>query len=622
MTLYVEQADFHDVPDDSSLERHGDAGTGGTSTTDHDQDTGCDSSSFRSVGGESSTSARSLHQTQRNNQTCEASSNDPCSPRSMSAVAAAPEAPSSPLHVSTTANRRSSLPSNRSKSEEYLFSVTLRDQLLDWSSDDTERIVAENLESTKTITQLKLQLAEALSTLDNLQHSNQLLGQSLRCAKDEAYAHSAQHRKELSSLREELLKVKKDRDDLTTELRHIREERDDARREVTRMTMLSIQQQQRSQRRLSSDTTESTLSMASSMGSHGGVGIGVSGGGRRGSLLQNFCDSSRHLLGGGGNAHTNSDAPSNNSNAAPVNRRGSLTIADLQNSRRSIMLSQQGNSSNGRIQGRRGSVSIIIFACWMALNECAYIIYLTRPSAMLRVLFHIWSKIHYFVHQATTNSASLALALANANANGNGTSTSTSNSQPRHSSNINLQELRSTSSEQSRRSSGGSQWFRRLSNLGAVSKGSSYDASFENSQDSFSSILGLDRELDKLEEQQANADGNSNLMLPGRGASPLTTPNAITQDANADDDDDDDDELSEDDEEAIRNAAGIFGCNKEGRNDSQNLPSSQVDAVGWTSRLKLPEENTEEKTADISADDTFALGEESVRRNSMTARNA
>ena len=256
------------------------------------------------------------------------------------------------------------------------------------------------------------------------------------------------------------------------------------------------------------------------------------------------------------------------------------------------------------------------------------------PSAMLRVrrtFSHCWSKIHYFVLQATTNSASLALALANANANGNGTSTSTSNSQSRHSSNINLQELRSTSSGQSRRSSGGSQWFRRLSNLGAVSKGSSYDASFENSQDSLSSILGLDRELDKLEEQQTNADGSSNMMLPGRGASPLTTHNAIPQDANADDDDDD--ELSEDDEEAIRNAANVFGCNtgsqgqdsihkKEGGYDSQNLPSSQVDAVGWTSRLKVPEVNSKEKTAGISADSTFALGEESVRRNSMTARNA
>jgi hypothetical protein len=142
--------------------------------------------------------------------------------------------------------------------------------------------------------------------------------------------------------------------------------------------------------------------------------------------------------------------------------------------------------------------------------------------------------------------------------------------------------------------------------------------------------LGLDRELDKLEEQQANADGSSNLMLPGRGASPLTTPNAIPQDVNSNDDDN---ELSEDDEEAIRNAADIFGCNtgsqgqdsirnKEAENDSQKFPSSQVDAVGWTSRLKLPGENTEEKTTDIDADGTFALGEETVRRNSMTARNA
>lgn len=248
---------------------------------------------------------------------------------------------------------------------------------------------------------------------------------------------------------------------------------------------------------------------------------------------------------------------------------------------------------------------------------------------MLRVLFHIWSKINYFVHQATTNSASLALALANANASGN--DAHASNSQPKYSSTTNLHELRGTSSEQSRRSSGGTQWFRRLSNIGVASKGSSYDASFENSQDSLSSILGLDRELDKLEEQQASADGISNLMLPGRGASPLTTPNAIPQDVNSNDDDN---ELSEDDEEAIRNAADIFGCNtgsqgqdsirnKEAENDSQKFPSSQVDAVGWTSRLKLlPGENAEEKTTDIDADGTFALGEETVRRNSMTARNA
>ena len=353
MTLYVEQADFHDVPDDSSLERQGDAAGGGASTTANDHDTGGASSSLRSVGGESSTSARSFHEAQHN-QACGPSKNDPCSPGSMATPV--PESPPSPLlHASPTVNRRSSLPSSRSKSEEYLLSVTLRDQLLDVSPQvDTERIIAENLESTKTITQLKLQLAEALSTLDNLQHSNQLLDRNLRTAKDEAYSHSALHRKELSSLREELLKVKKDRDDLTAELTQMREERDDARREVTRMTMLSIQQQQRSQRRLSSDTTESTMSMTSSMGSHGGVVIG----GRRGSLLQNFCDSSRHLLGGKGNDQPNDTLSNSN---APVNRRGSLTIADLQNSRRSIMLSQQGNSSHGGMQGRRGSVSIYNF---------------------------------------------------------------------------------------------------------------------------------------------------------------------------------------------------------------------------------------------------------------------
>ena len=217
-------------------------------------------------------------------------------------------------------------------------------------------------------------------------------------------------------------------------------------------------------------------------------------------------------------------------------------------------------------------------------------------------------------HQATTNSASLALALANANTNGN--DTDTSRSQPKYSSTTNLQDLRNTGSEESRRSSGGTQWFRRLSNLGAASKGSSYDASFENSQNSFSSILGLDRELDKLEEQQANGDGDSNLMLPGRGASPLTTHNVIPHDIGCSDDCDD---LSEDDEEAIRNAADVFGCNnKEGGQDSHNLRSSQVDAVGWTSRRK----HTEEKATDIVADGTLALGEGGVRRNSMTARNA
>lgn len=231
--------------------------------------------------------------------------------------------------------------------------------------------------------------------------------------------------------------------------------------------------------------------------------------------------------------------------------------------------------------------------------------------------------MYYFVRQATTNSASLALALANANASGN--DSATSNSQPNYSSTTNLQELRNTSSEQSRRSSGGTgtQWFRRLSNLGAASKGSSYDASFENSQESLSSILGLDKELDKVEEQQASAGGSSNLMLPGRGASPLTTPNAIPQDVNANDEDG---ELSEDDKEAIRNAADVFGCDtgSQGQDSINNEEGGDdtCDVVGWTSRLKLPEENAEEKTPDIAVDGTVTLGEETMRRNSLTARNA
>ena len=135
---------------------------------------------------------------------------------------------------------------------------------------DTERIIAENLESTKTITNLKLQLAEGLSTMDSLRHSHQLLKEKLHEAKDEAYAHSAQHQKEVSSLREELDEVTKDRDDLTRELETTREERENARREVTRMKMLSIKQQQR---RLSTDTTESTMSTASSMGSGGALRV-------------------------------------------------------------------------------------------------------------------------------------------------------------------------------------------------------------------------------------------------------------------------------------------------------------------------------------------------------------
>ena len=241
---------------------------------------------------------------------------------------------------------------------------------------------------------------------------------------------------------------------------------------------------------------------------------------------------------------------------------------------------------------------------------------------MLLAFSPVWLKIYYFVRQATTNSASLALALANANASGN--DSATSNSQPNYSSTTNLQELRNTSSEQSRRSSGGAQWFRRLSNLGAASKGSSYDASFENSQESLSSILGLDKELDKVEEQQASAGGSSDLMLPGRGASPLTTPNAIPQDVNANDEEDD--ELSEDDKEAIRNAADVFGCDT-GSQGQDSISDEErgddvCDVVGWTSRLKLQEENVEEKTPDIAVDGTVTLGEETVRRNSLTARNA
>jgi seryl-tRNA synthetase len=209
---------------------------------------------------------------------------------------------------------------------------------------DTERIIAENLESTKTITHLKLQLAEALTTMDNLHQSHQLLEKKLREAKDEAYAHSAQHQKEVTSLREELTEVTKERDDLTRELETTREERDDARREVTRMKMLSIKQEQR---RLSTDTTESTMSIASSMGSGGG--------GRRGSMLQTFCESSRNLLGGGGSG---ADAASA-ANAPAQNRRSSLTVADLQISRRNLMLNQQGNAAAGgpHMHGRRGSVS-------------------------------------------------------------------------------------------------------------------------------------------------------------------------------------------------------------------------------------------------------------------------
>ena len=266
MTINVEQA----VPDDSSLDRHGDAAA--------DNQDASASSSYRSLGGETSTCAQSLVDA--------IAENDPCS--SVSPIPkAAPDALESPSRASVP-SRRSSLPSIRSKSEAQMCSDAKKSAIAVIAV-DTERIIAENLESTKTITHLKLQLAEALSTMDNLRHSHQLLEEKLHEAKDDAYAHSAQHQKEVSSLREDLDEVTKDRDELTRELETMREERDDARREVTRMKMLSIKQEQR---RLSIDTTESTMSIASSMGSGGG--------GRRGSMLQNFCESSRNLLGGGG----------------------------------------------------------------------------------------------------------------------------------------------------------------------------------------------------------------------------------------------------------------------------------------------------------------------------------
>jgi len=494
---------------------------------------------------------------------------------------------------------------------------------------DTERIIAENLESTKTITQIKLQLAEALSALDNLQHSNQLLDRDLRCAKDEAYAHTAQHRKELSSLRGELIQVQKERDELKEELQHMRRERDDARREVTRMKMLSIQQhQQRSQRRLSCDTIETAASIASSMGSNGG-NIGIAGGGRRGSLLKTFCESSRNLLG-----DANDDASA--SNFPPENRRGSLTIADLQGSRRK---SQQGIVSSGRLQGRRRSVSSI------GGTRIILFVDLDHINLILHLCFAC-KQIHLFVHQAnpTTNSASLALALAHANGS------NISSSPPKRSSTTNLQELRTC--EQSRRSSGGTQWFRRLSNLstggahGDVRRGSGTTCSFENSQNSLSSILGLDRELDKLKEQQANED-DSNLMLPGRGSSPPTNLGVISSGISPKGDDDD---LSEDDEDAIRNAACAFACHEDipcqdqaqdviseippsnesnadkheaedGEDGPMSLLASEVDAVGWTSRRKLLDEE-EKNTTGSASGGAVVLGEEIPRRNSMTARNA
>ena len=323
MTINVEQA----VPDDSSLDRHGDAAA--------DNQDASASSSYRSLGGETSTCAQSLVDA--------IAENDPCS--SVSPIPkAAPDALESPSRASVP-SRRSSLPSIRSKSEP----VVAKKSAIAVIAVDTERIIAENLESTKTITHLKLQLAEALSTMDNLRHSHQLLEEKLHEAKDDAYAHSAQHQKEVSSLREELDEVTKERDDLTRELETMREERDDARREVTRMKMLSIKQEQR---RLSIDTTESTMSIASSMGS---------GGGRRGSMLQNFCESSRNLLGGGGSG---ADAASA-ANAPTQNRRSSLTVADLQISRRNLMFNQQGNAAAGgpHMYGRQGSVSCSFSPC-------------------------------------------------------------------------------------------------------------------------------------------------------------------------------------------------------------------------------------------------------------------
>jgi len=550
MTINVEQADFHDVPDDPSLDCHGDAATDNQDATA--------SSSYRSTGGESSTSAQSSAR-----HAAASADNDPCS--SVSPIPkAAPDAPESPA-LASVPSRRSSLPSIRSKSEAQMCSVAKKSAIAVIAV-DTERIIAENLESTKTITHLKLQLAEGLSTMDSLRHSHQLLKEKLHEAKDEAYAHSAQHQKEVSSLREELDEVTKDRDDLTRELETTREERENARREVTRMKMLSIKQQQR---RLSTDTTESTMSTASSMGSGGG--------GRRGSMLQSFCESSRNLLGGGGSGQgAGTDAAASAANTPAQNRKSSLTVADLQISRRNLMLNQQGNAATGGpyMYGQRGS--------------------------------------------ATTNSASLALALANANASSNGDGLS--GTLPKRSSATNLQGRRNSGR---RRSSSGGPWFRRL-NGGAGAT----NASFENSQDSFSSIRGLDGELSKLDEQQAGAD-SSNLMLPGRGASPSPSPlvatNAIFQGGTSNDDD-----LSKEDEESITNAADIFLCrdSKSSRDDSHSSQElekdeydprsylSEVDAVGWATRQKSLSDDTN------ASDGAVALGDDVARRNSLTARRA
>ena len=172
-------------------------------------------------------------------------------------------------------------------------------------------------------------------------------------------------------------------------------------------------------------------------------------------------------------------------------------------------------------------------------------------------------------------------------------------------------------------SSGGGQWFRRL-NGGAGAN----NASFENSQDSFSSIRGLDGELSKLDEQQAGGESSSNLMLPGRGASPsplVAAPNAIFQGGTSNDDD-----LSEEDEESIKNAADVFVCrdsksSREDSHSSQELEKdeydprsylSQVDAVGWATRQKSLSDDT------AASDGALALGDDIGRRNSLTARRA
>merc|ERR1719199_1505395 len=214
----------------------------------------------------------------------------------------------------------------------------------------------------------------------------------------------------------------------------------------------------------------------------------------------------------------------------------------------------------------------------------------------------------HYAKQATTNSASLALALANANANASSNGDGLSGTLPKRSSATNLQGRRNSGR---RRSSGGGQWFRRL-NGGAGAN----NASFENSQDSFSSIRGLDGELSKLDEQQAGAD-SSNLMLPGRGASPSPSPlvatNAIFQGG-----------TSKDDEESITNAADIFLCrdSKSSRDDSHSSQElekdeydprsylSEVDAVGWATRQKSLSDDTN------ASDGAVALGDDVARRNS------